>query len=237
VSLPVAVLAGGLATRLRPLTEQIPKVLIDVAGQPFAMHQMELLRQQGVTEVVLCVGHLGEQVKAALGDGTRWGMRLRYVFDGPKLLGTGGALRRALPLLGPAFFVMYGDSYLTCSFAAVEAAFEASGQPALMTIFRNDNQWDRSNVAFAGDRILKYDKKHLDPSMHYIDYGLAVLTPSVFDGWPDGDQPLDLAEVYATLVGEGRMAGFEVSERFYEIGSHAGLEETRALLAGRGASA
>ncbi len=123
MTLPVALLAGGLATRLRPLTERMPKILIDVGGQPFAVHQMELLRQQGVTDVVLCVGHLGEQVQATLGDGGRWAIRLQYVFDGPRLLGTGGALRRALPLLGSAFFVMYGDSYLRCPFASVQAAF------------------------------------------------------------------------------------------------------------------
>jgi len=237
VTLPVAILAGGLATRLRPLTEQIPKILIDVAGQPFACHQMDLLRRQGVTDVVLCVGHLGGQVEATLGDGSRWGLRLQYVFDGPRLLGTGGALRRALPRLGHTFFVMYGDSYLTCPFAPIQAAFEASGQPGLMTVFRNDDRWDRSNVSFVDGRITKYDKSHRDPSMRHIDYGLGILTTDVFEAWPRSDEPLDLAAVYGALVSAGRLAGFEVPERFYEIGSHEGLEETRALLAGRGASA
>lgn len=227
--LPVVILAGGLGTRLRPHTETIPKLLVEVAGRPFAEHQIERLQAEGVTRIVYCVGHLGEQAEAALGDGRRWGMRFEYSFDGPTLMGTGGALRRALPLLGDAFFVMYGDSYLRCSFGDVAAAFRSSRQPALMTVFRNDDQWDRSNVVFEHGRIVVYDKSGTRPGMHHIDYGLGVLTPGVFDRYPP-DAPLDLATVYRDLVAEGRLAGYEVAERFYEIGSPPGLEETRALL-------
>ena len=123
--LPVAILAGGLATRLGPLTQRLPKALLPVAGRPFIHWQLALLAQQGVTQVVLCAGHLGEQIQATVGDGSGFGMTVRYSFDGAVLLGTGGALKRALPMLGAAFFVLYGDSYLRCSFAAVEAAYEA----------------------------------------------------------------------------------------------------------------
>lgn len=229
MSLPVAILAGGLATRLRPLTERIPKVLVEVAGEPFAVHQIELLRRQGLTEIVFCVGHLGEQVAATLGDGQRWGVQLRYVFDGPTLMGTGGALRLALPLLGPAFFVMYGDSYLPCDFGAVEEKFRAERRAGLMTVFRNSNAWDRSNVVFLDGRILRYDKQERTSEMEYIDYGLGVLTAPVFDPYPPG-VPLDLATVYQDLLAGGQLAGFEVTERFYEIGSPAGLAETRGYL-------
>jgi N-acetyl-alpha-D-muramate 1-phosphate uridylyltransferase len=229
MTLPVAILAGGLATRLRPITERIPKILIDVAGQPFAVHQIDLLRRQGLTDIVLCVGHLGEQVEQALGDGRRWGVRLRYVFDGPVLLGTGGALRKALPILGEAFFIMYGDSYLTCDFAAVEQAFRSSGQPGLMTVFRNDDAWDRSNVVYANGRIMRYDKRNRTIDMRYIDYGLGVLQAGAFDAYP-ADTPLDLAVIYQDLLAAEQLAGFEVAERFYEIGSPKGLEETRQYL-------
>src|SRR5580692_5387725 len=150
VSLPVAILAGGLATRLLPLTEQVPKILLDVAGRPFAEHQVELLKRHGLSKIVFCLGYLGERVVDALGDGERWQMTFRYVFDGPCLAGTGGALRRALPELGAAFFVMYGDSYLDCDFRAIEASFRASGKPGLMTVLRNDDRWDRSNVELDG---------------------------------------------------------------------------------------
>ena len=239
MSLPVAVLAGGLATRLRPLTEQVPKILIEIAGRSFAEHQLDLLQRWGVSEVVYCLGYRGEQVMAALGDGSERHMRFTYVSDGPRLAGTGGALRLALPFLGDAFFVMYGDSYLPCDFHEVERAFRASGKPGLMTVFKNDNRWDRSNVAYEGGRIIRYDKtspsEHAEhaESLRYIDYGLGVLTPPALAPWAGVDTPFDLSLVYQRLIERDALAGCEVTERFYEIGSIAGLEETRALLQGR----
>ena len=148
--LPVAILAGGLGTRLKPLTEAIPKALVEINGKPFLAHQLELLRARGVGRVVLCVGHLGEMIREFAGDGARFGVEVRYSFDGAALRGTAGALRNALPLLRGRFFVLYGDSYLTCDYAAVERAFMESGKPALMTVFRNEGRWDRSNVEFDG---------------------------------------------------------------------------------------
>jgi D-sedoheptulose 7-phosphate isomerase len=226
MSLPIAILAGGLATRLRPLTEKIPKSLVEVAGKSFIVHQMELLQRNDVTHLVLCLGYLGEQVKAELGDGSRWGMQVDYMFDGPELLGTGGALRRAVPRLGEAFFVLYGDSYLDCDYAAVESAFRASGKLGLMTVFRNLNLWDRSNVIFENGRIQRYDKKNIGLDMKYIDYGLGVLHASTLERYPE-DRVLDLATVYQDLLAQDQLAGYEVSQRFYEIGSLAGLQETR----------
>jgi NDP-sugar pyrophosphorylase family protein len=234
VSLPVAVLAGGLAIRLRPLTEQVPKILLDIDGRPFAVHQLELLRRWGISDVVYCLGYLGEQVAAELGDGSAWRMRFTYVYDGPRPLGTGGALRLALPFLGSAFFVMYGDSYLRCEFNEVERHFRASGKPGLMTVFRNEGRWDRSNVLYEHGRIVRYDKARDDPSMRHIDYGLAVLTPEALAPWAGVTEPFDLSAVYQRLIDRDGLAGFEVSERFYEIGSVDGLEETRALLDRRG---
>lgn len=230
MSLPVVVLAGGLATRLQPLTQRVPKVLLEVAGRPFAEHQLELLRRHNLRDVVFCLGHYGEQVQEALGDGSRWGMQCRYSFDGPVLLGTGGAIRRALPLVSPAFFVMYGDSYLECDFSAVERMYLQSRQPGLMTVYRNDDRFDRSNVQFDEGRILRYDKVDRTPAMNHIDYGLGVLTPMAFAPWVDHDAPFDLAAVYQRLVERQELAGFEVATRFYEIGSPEGLQETRDML-------
>lgn len=230
--LPVAMLAGGLATRLRPLTETIPKALVDVAGRPFAEHQMEWLAGQGVSRVAFLVGYRGEMVREALGDGARWGLAIEYIFDGPTLLGTGGALRRARPTLGDAFFVMYGDSYLDCDLAAIEATYRASGQPALMTVLRNENRWDASNVRFEGGRIVRYDKRNRTPDMQHIDYGLGIVSAAALDLYP-ADEPFDLARVYQDLSIEGRLAAHEVTSRFYEIGSPEGLEETRTHLASR----
>jgi len=230
VSLPVAILAGGLATRLHRLTERIAKALVEVAGRPFVVHQLELLRRNGLTDIVLCLGHLGDQVRETLGDGARWGVRVRYSSDGQALLGTGGALRRALPPLGDAFFVLYGDSYLDCDYAAVERAFRTSGMPGLMTVYRNDDRWDRSNVLHFDGRTVRYDKHERTPDMRHIDYGLGAFQARVLGRCPAG-KPLDLSAVYRDLVAEGQLAAREVTDRFYEIGSPEGLAETRRRLA------
>jgi NDP-sugar pyrophosphorylase family protein len=235
MSLPVAMLAGGTAQRLRPLTETIPKALVEVAGRPFAEHQVEWLNGQGITRVVFLVGYLGEKIENALGDGSRFGLRIEYVFDGPTLLGTGGALRRASAFLGDAFFVMYGDSYLDCPLPEIERAFRASGSPALMTVLHNEDRWDKSNVRFEGGKILAYDKRNRTSEMKHIDYGLGVLRASALAGYPEG-APFDLALVYQELAAAGELAAYEVHSRFYEIGTPQGLEETRAHLSARGSA-
>jgi MurNAc alpha-1-phosphate uridylyltransferase len=229
VSPPVAILAGGLATRLRPITETIPKALVEVAGRPFAEHQVELLRSQRIEDVVWLVGYRAEQIEAVLGDGSRWGMRFQYVHDGPVLLGTGGAIRHALSRLGPAFFVMYGDSYLECDFAEVERAFHQGGRSGLMTVFRNEGHFAASNVEFADGRIVRYDKRQSTPAMYYIDWGLGVFTRDAFLAYPEG-RPLDLAQVYQDLLAAGDLTGFEVLRRFYEIGSPEGIRDTDEYL-------
>jgi NDP-sugar pyrophosphorylase family protein len=229
---PVAILAGGLGTRLRPVTEQIPKSLVEVNGEPFLAHQMRLLSASGIRRATLCVGHLGERIREFAGDGARFGMELTYSPDGPQARGTAGAIAQARPLLGEHFFTLYGDSYLPCDYAAVQQAFERSGRPALMTVYRNRGQWDASNVRFAGGRILAYDKKLRTPDMEYIDYGLGVFHASAFDGVPRQD-PFDLADVYRNLLAQESLAGYEVGQRFYEIGSFRGIEELSAYLASR----
>ncbi len=232
MTLPVAILAGGLATRLRPVTATIPKSLVEVAGRPFAEHQVTLLQRHGLTDIVFLVGHLGEMVSEALGDGSRFGVRLRYVFDGPVAMGTGGAILKAVPALGDRFFVLYGDSYLECDYQAIQRAFESSGKSGLMTVCRNDDRWDRSNVLMTGGRIVRYDKQGQTPDMRHIDYGLGAFKASAFEGRPEG--AFDLAAVYQDLLAQDDLAGFEVPTRFYEIGSPSGLAETREHLAGRG---
>jgi NDP-sugar pyrophosphorylase family protein len=229
----VALLAGGLATRLRPLTGQTPKAMLEVAGEPFVAHQLRLLRREGVSHVVLCVGYLGEQIADFVGDGSQFGLRVDYKPDGPRLLGTGGALRAALDLLGDEFLVMYGDSWLDIPYAPVVEAFRDSGAPALMTVFRNEGQWDSSNVWFEDGRIRLYDKRKRLAEMHHIDWGLGMVRADALAAQPV-DAPFDLADVYSELSRSGRLAGYEVKTRFYEIGSVEGLRETDALL--RGAS-
>ena len=227
--IPVAILAGGLATRLRPITEKIPKILLPVAGRPFLEWQLKLLRAQGITRAVLCLGYLGEMVVEAFGDGLEYGVQLDYSFDGPVLLGTGGALKRALPKLGEKFFVLYGDSYLPTPFKPIADFFERSRKRGLMTVYRNEGLYDRSNVVFNNGEIVVYDKKLSRPEMRHIDYGLSLFQASAFQLY-QADSPMDLAEVMQRLVEENGLAGFEVPERFYEIGSHAGISELENLL-------
>lgn len=228
-SWPVAILAGGLATRLRPTTEKIPKALIPVAGQPFLAHQLRLLQRAGIRKVVLCVAYRGEMIEREFGDGRNFGVELSYSFDGPELLGTGGALKKAQPLLGQRFYVLYGDSYLPINYAAPASAFVASGKLGLMTLFRNAGRWDTSNVWFEAGAIKSYSKKERTPEMRFIDYGLGILDANALAAWPEG-KAFDLADVYRDLVSRNELAGFEVEQRFYEIGSPEGLAELDAML-------
>jgi len=226
---PVAILAGGLATRLRPITEKIPKLLIEVADKPFLSHQIRLLKAAGLTRLVLCVGHLGEKIVERYGDGAAWGVQIDYVFDGPKLLGTGGALIGALPKLGETFYVLYGDSYLPIDYRAAGDFFLRSGRAGLMTVFENHGRFDSSNVWFEEGEIRLYDKKNKLPQMHHIDYGLGIFHTSAFDAFPR-DAVVDLAAGQKSLVERHQLAGLEFKQRFYELGSPEGLKELDTLL-------
>jgi NDP-sugar pyrophosphorylase family protein len=233
-TVPAALLAGGLATRLRPITQTIPKAMIEVAGRPFIDHQLALLHRNGIRRIVLCLGYLGEQIEQHLGDGTSHGLHLQYSYDGERLLGTGGALRRALPMLGDVFWVLYGDSYLDIDYRSVLAHFKAGQARGLMTVFHNANRWDRSNVVFRKGRLLCYSKQATTPEMQHIDYGVSLLCREVLASLP-ADELCDLADLLSDMVARGELLGHEVTQRFYEIGSHHGLEETQHYLQARSA--
>jgi N-acetyl-alpha-D-muramate 1-phosphate uridylyltransferase len=226
---PVAILAGGLATRLRPITEKIPKALIEVARQPFIAHQLRLLKSHGVSSVVILAWYKREMISDFVGDGNRFGMEVQYAFDGERPLGTAGAIRHALPLLKGPFFVLYGDSYLPCNYADIQAHFDRHKQLGLMTVYRNHGKWDTSNVEMGNDQILCYDKKNRTPRMKFIDYGLALFRPEVFTAIPQG-QSADLAEIYQKLVAHQDLLAYEVRQRFYEVGSFEGWLELDELL-------
>jgi NDP-sugar pyrophosphorylase family protein len=230
----VAILAGGLATRLGPLTRAVPKSLVPVAGRPFVDHQLAWLARAGLRRVVFCLGHLGEQVEAHVGDGGRFGLEVRYSHDGPQLLGTGGALRRALPLLGEAFWVLYGDSYLDVAFQEVLDHFLAAGRPALMTVVSNDGAGHPSNALFKDGKLVAYSKTAPAPEMAHIDYGLSLLRREAVERLAPA-RSHDLAELFGDLAAEGRLTGHEVFRRFHEVGSPAGLAEAERFLQARGA--
>jgi MurNAc alpha-1-phosphate uridylyltransferase len=225
------ILAGGLGTRLRSVDPTKPKALMPVAGRPFIDHQLAMLARSGVTDIVLCIGYFGDQIESHVGDGSGFGLRVRYAHEDPeKLMGTGGALLNALPLLAPEFMVMYGDSYLPVDYADVFATFKRLGKPALMTVYRNLGKWDKSNVRVEGDRVAFYSKNAKPEEVDCIDYGLTAYRRSVVETYKDAPLPLDLAKILGDLVARGELAALVVQERFYEIGKPEGLAELDAFL-------
>jgi NDP-sugar pyrophosphorylase family protein len=222
------ILAGGLGTRMRPLTDTCPKTLLPVCGRPFAYHQLHWLASQGVDDVIYCIGHQGDLIRRYW-DSEPTPMRsIHYVDEGEKLRGTGGALRlaRQQNVLDEAFLVIYGDSYLPVEFAPVWRAFQTSKLPGLMTVLRNEGRWDRSNVVYETGRLILYDKQP-DPRMQYIDYGLSAFRRDLFDHLPE---VFDLATLLHELSLQGELAAFEVKQRFYEIGSPTGLHDLEQYL-------
>jgi|HubBroStandDraft_6_1064221.scaffolds.fasta_scaffold330352_2 NDP-sugar pyrophosphorylase family protein len=223
----VCILAGGLGTRLGHRVRDTPKPLIEIAGEPFLLHQLRLLAFHGVSDVVLCVGYLGDAIERRIGH-ERFGLRIVYSFDAPELDGTLGAIIRARSLLGERFLVIYGDTYLRIDYGAAADGWCQSGLPAMMTVLRNNGRWDASNVVYASGRVLAYDKKTPRPEMHWIDYGLGGLEQGALDLAPVGIS--DLADLYHQLAQDGSLYGFEAYERFYEIGSPEGLADTEAFV-------
>lgn len=225
------ILAGGMGTRLRSVAPDTPKSLVPVAGKPFIEHQFDLLRRNGLTEVVLCIGHLGEHIERHVGDGARFGIRVQYSReDGGQLLGTGGALVNALPLLQEAFMTMYGDSYLPIDYRAMIRWFVESSWPAAMSVYRNREQWDKSNTRIEGDRVVFFSKTAKRHEADCIDYGLTIFRKTVIALYSDAPLPLDMAVIQAELVARGELGAYVVTQRFYEIGKPEGLAELDALL-------
>jgi len=200
-----------------------------VAGKPFIDHQLRLLASNGVGRVIICAGHLGAQIKEFVGEGERYGLTVEFIFDGDTLLGTGGAVKNAAGRAGPVFFVMYGDSYLTEPFAPIERYFMAGGKPALLTVYENRGKFDAGNIVFKDGSIIRYDKKAATPDMLWIDYGLCMLRAQAFETNKYGER-FDLSQMLGDLVSSAQVLGWQVKNRFYEIGSFAGLEETRKHL-------
>lgn len=233
MTLPVVILAGGLATRLRPITEKIPKSLIEVAGEPFICRQLKYLESQGIRKVTLCIGYLGDMIESVVGSGGEFGIEVSYSPDGAELLGTGGAIKQALPFLDETFFVLYGDSFLPINFSSVEKAFLSSQRSALMTILKNSDQWDKSNVSYLGDQLVEYNKECPSSDMNYIDYGLGILSRDLFDSYEAG-RAFDLSEIYKNLSHQSQLKGYPVNQRFYEIGSRQGLKEAEQFFLNKG---
>lgn len=225
--IPIVILAGGLATRIRPYTDKIPKSMLQVAGEPFISHQLRYLKKQGAHSVVLCLGYLGEKIESYVESQKGFGLKISYSYDGEELVGTGGAIKKALPLLPETFFVQYGDSYLPINYSEIENSYFAKKNEALMTIYENNGRYDNSNVQYLNGLVRQYDKRNPNKNMKFIDYGLGILKASNFDGSPN---VFDLSEIYSELAVQNKLSGLEVFSRFYEIGSFSGIEDTNNFL-------
>ena len=218
------ILAGGLATRLRPITERVPKSLIPIYGRPFLEYQLDFLKAGGVQDVVLCIGYMGDQIKQNIGNGSNFGVSVRYSYDGEQLLGTGGALKKAEGILDEKFFVIYGDSYLFIDFISVMSYFDKFKNPGLMTIYKNDNLYDRSNVVLENNMVKLYNKDKTIPGMVYIDYGASLLRRGILDSVPR-EEFYSLETIFNRLIKKKQLLAYEIRQRFFQIGSPEGLKE------------
>jgi len=223
------ILAGGLGTRQRPLTETVPKVLIPVRGRPFVDYQLALLKKSGIDDFVFCIGHLGEKVQRHLGDGSAYGCNIRYSFDGPRLLGPAGALKRAVPLLQDRFFVTYGDAYLRAPYGEIMEILVSSEKLAVMSVYRNENRFGRSDVVVREGAVVQYDKKKRVEGMDWINYGVSALRKEALALVPEGEF-CDEETFYGSLIKRKDLLAFEVKNRFYEIGTPASLAEFEAFI-------
>jgi len=223
-------LTGGLATRLGDLTKNRPKSMVKVQGKPFLEYQLELLRREGITNIVLCIGYMGEQIKSQFGEGEKWGINIKYSSE-DKPLGTAGALKKAEALLNDTFFTMYGDSYLFLDFSHIMSYFESQNKLALMTVYKNYDQYDRSNTVVEGNLVRKYSKKEKTRDMVYIEYGANIFRKEALEMIPE-NQFYSLDELFPRLIEIDELLAFEVKERFYEIGSPQGLKDFEEYIRG-----
>ena len=224
----LVILAGGMATRLHPVTLSIPKSLIDINGTPFILHQLKLIQNSGVKNVVLCLGNLGKPIENLLGDKFGESVNIQYSYDGDTLLGTGGAILKAFPILSDPFMIIYGDSYLDIDYIEILNYFNDFDKLGLMAVLKNQNKWDKSNIVFRDGNIIRYDKVN-DPEFDHIDYGFSILRKDAFAEFLSREC-FDLKDVFKNLISKKQLLGYEVHNRFYEIGSFSGIEELKNLL-------
>jgi N-acetyl-alpha-D-muramate 1-phosphate uridylyltransferase len=226
--IPVAILAGGLATRLGDITKKIPKSLVNVAGNPILFYQLELLRAEGIRKVVLCIGHLGEMIQQSFGS--VWNdIQLEYSFDGEMLLGTGGSIKNAIPKLGDEFFILNGDTYLPVNYSEILRMFNSCQRSGLVTVYKSDPTFNLNNIIFKNGEVIVYDKYLKSPEMEYVDSGLCLFKSSVFEKYPS-NYKFDLSKVFSDLLEEKELFGYQIYQKFYDMGSPRGLSELESLL-------
>ena len=228
MNLPIVILAGGLATRLKPLTEKIPKAVVKVAGLPFIFWQLQLLKKQNFKNVIISTGYLGEKIKSLVGNGNKFGLKISYENDGEKLLGTGGALKKMLDKLPEYFFVMYGDTFLPINFKIIENKFLKIKKKNLMVVLKNNNKWANSNVSYENHQIISYSNKSQNKDLSYIDYGLSILCKKSF--LDIEEKTFGLEKIFLKLISQNKLFGHKTNKRFYEINTVSSLKVTEVFL-------
>lgn len=218
------IIAGGLASRLRPITDNIPKSMVLVENRPFLEYQIELLKDNGISNIVLCVGHKGEIIQNYFGNGSNYNIQISYSYE-ETLLGTGGALRNAIDLLEDRFVVLYGDTFLNIDYIKIINYVKKIDCPALLAVYKNEGKYDTSNVIYSDGKVVLYDKKKSNKEMQYIDSGLSILTKRIISQCIPKGIVHDLGDCYNELSNKNQLAGYKVTKRFYEIGSKSGLKE------------
>ena len=226
----IAILTGGLGTRLNKLTTKTPKSLILIDNKPFLEYQIDFLKEGGIKDIVLCTGHLGEQIHRHFGSGKKYALNIKYSHE-DKPLGTAGALKKSQDLLNDTFFTMYGDSYVFVNFGEIMSYFKSQDKLALMTVYHNSDRYDRSNTSIQGNLVKKYSKKDRSKDTEYIDYGVNIFRKSVLDLIPQ-NQFYSLEDLLPNLIKQEQLLAYEVYDRFYEIGSPEGLEDFENFIAG-----
>ena len=229
----VVILAGGLGSRMRSHAPDLPKALIPISNRPFIEYQLDLLAAQGLKDVLICAGYLGGLIEDHVGNGRKWQVDVQYSHETPdRLLGTGGAVVNALPMLGETFFTLYGDSYLPTNYSAIIEAFNRSSDDSIMAVYRNEGQWDASNVSVENGMVSLYSKSAPADQVDHIDYGITGFHRCHIEAYKDATMPLDLATIQGDLAAQGCMRAFEAHERFYEIGKPEGLAELETYFKG-----
>lgn len=225
----IVILCGGLATHLRPLTEKIPKSMVKIGEKPFLEHQLELLKKNNISDIILCIGYKGKEIENYFGEGKKFGVKIRYSKEKEKLLGTGGALKKAENLLNDVFLVMYGDSYLPFDFRAAIDYFNKFDKFSLMTVYRNQNRYQKSNILVEDNLVKRYDKENPTKEMEYIDYGVSIFRKKALKFIPT-NQVCDLSQLHKALIKRNQLLAFESKVRFYTIGSFKELEEFKKYI-------
>ncbi len=225
---PVIILAGGKGKRIKKLTAKKPKPLVKILNKPFIEYQIDLLRKQKVKKLIISIGYRGDEIINFIKNKNYKDIDISFFKDGIKPLGTGGALKKISKKIQGTFIVLYGDSFLPISIKNIEKKFIKSKQDVLLTIYKNNNRFDKSNIKIVNKKIF-YNKFINDSDMKYIDYGLSIIKSKIIKNFTS-NKKFDLSDLIYKLCLDRKIAYSIVKKRFYEIGSYKGIKDFKKYI-------